>query len=334
MEAGSLDPNLLATGRRPKGAPADPAPLPAPSSKKRKVMKGIAYVAIFLAAFAFFLLWKIPGGIVTNFVLQKINEAGPYRVDARNVELKILFVPHIEFEGMQLSPKYPAGGMTYEFENLKLYPSLSMLASLLTGSPAVKTSFIADAYKAEWSGNVSLGNDTEIGLDAENIDLTKLSPLVDAGIEIKGIVKKLGIDLAMAGQKISRANGDILVSGANFEIDPAAFQVPMPLPILNLGPVEIQGKLTNGRLQFQKAQVGGPGSDLEIRLEGDIQLSDTIPYSRMNLRLRIKPSDKLKKAVPTLEGMLGVVAAKRADGFYGTKVNGTLANPGLPTPDP
>lgn len=334
MEAGSLDPNLLATGRRPKGAAADTAPAPAPSSRRKTILKGIAYVAIFFTAFLFFLLLKIPSGIVTNFVLQKINESGPYRVDARKVEMKLLMVPHLNFEGMQLSPRYPGAGMSFDLDKLELYPSFRMLGSLLTGAPAVKAGFVAEAYKANWSGSVSLGNDTDFGLDAENIDITKLTPLLEAGVELKGVIQKLAVDLAMTAQKISRANGEIRLSGTNFQVDPGAFQVPMPLPILDLGPVEIQGKLTNGRLVFQKAQVGAAGRDLELRLEGDIQIADTLPYSRMNLRLRIKPSEKLKKAVPTLEGMLGMVAAKRADGFFGTKLSGTFASPGLPTPDP
>lgn len=333
MDAGSLDPNLLATGKRPKGA-AENVVAPVPNSRRRRVLKGIAYLTIFFLSFSFFLLWKIPGGLVTNFVLQKINEAGPYRVDAQKVELHFLLVPHIEFESMQLSPKYPNTGMSFDLDNLKLYPSFRMLGSLLTGAPAMKASFLADAYKATWSGAVSLGDDIDFGLDAENIDFTKLTPLLNAGIELKGVIRKLAVDLTMAGQKLARADGDIQMSGSGFQVDPAAFQIPMALPILNLGAAEIQGKLTNGRLQFQKAQVGGPGSDLELRLEGEVQLADPLPYSRMNLRLRLKFSEKLKKAVPTLEGMLGMVAAKRPDGFYGAKLSGTLANPGLPTPDP
>src|SRR5690606_19573299 len=77
MEAGSLDPNLLATGRRPKGAAADTAPAPAPSSRRKTILKGIAYVAIFFTAFLFFLLLKIPSRIVTNVVRPRQARALP-----------------------------------------------------------------------------------------------------------------------------------------------------------------------------------------------------------------------------------------------------------------
>jgi type II secretion system protein N len=328
MPVDTLDPNLLASAKKPRETAPTPA---APVSRMRKTLKVVAYAAIFLAAFLFFVVIKLPDSLVTNFVLNQVNQHSPYRAHAERAGLRFFLTPHLEFTNLQLEPKIPNQGIPLKFTELSLYPSfLSLLP--LAGPPQPGGSFSAEAYSAQWSGYFSPGSGFR--LDAENVDLAKLEPLLEQGVDIKGLITSLLARFDLVDQKFSRANGELRASGKEFLLDPASFQLGMPLPILDLGGLELEARAERGRLQFQKFVLGSPQKDLEIRVEGDVQLADNLQFSRLNLRLRIRPSAKILQAVPALPGMLGLVAAKRADGTYGMKVSGVLASLGMPQPDP
>jgi type II secretion system protein N len=102
---------------------------------------------------------------------------------------------------------------------------------------------------------------------------------------------------------------------------------------LDLGALDLQARADKGKVTLEKVSVGSPGRDLEVRASGVIQLSDNVQFSRMDLRLRLKPSAKILAAMPSLKTMLETVAALQGDGFYSMRLSGTFAQPGLPQPD-
>lgn len=332
-QADTLDTNLLATGKKAKlPAAASPEPKPMQPARKR-ALKILAYVLIFLFSLVLFLLMKIPSSLVTNTALQYINAASPLEVQAQSLNFSLLLLPHLNAEKLELSPRFPDTGNPILIDKAKLYPGIKTIFLAASGKPGFAGSFDLDAYKANANGSFSAGADTSLDLELTGLDLGKFAPLTEAGIQLQGLVQSLTLDIVMNANRLSQADGEIQLRGKNFVIDPAQFQLPMALPILDFGPVEILGKLQKGKLRLDKAQLGEAAKDMELKAEGEIILKEPLTFSQVDLKLRLKPSEKIKKAIPTLEGMLGMVGAKRADGFYGMKIKGVLSQPMLPTPD-
>jgi type II secretion system protein N len=327
----TLDTNLLASARKPKEAEAAPQ---LPVNRRQKILKVLAYCLIFIFSLVFFMILKIPDSVVTNLTMRALNQNTPYSWRADKISFRVFFLPHLEFEKLELEPKFPTGpGGGISIDKMSVFPSL--LSLIPSGSAMnLRGSFTAEAYKGLFSGSFNLGASTAIGLKVSALDLTKLTPLSSAGIDLKGMLESLIVNLTLENQRLSRSDGDIRATGKNIVFDPASLQLPMAVPILDLGPADIQARIARGKLRIEKFQLGGPGKDIEARLEGEIQLSEPITYSRLDLRLRVKPSAKLTQALPSLQGMLTSLAARRADGFYGMKLSGTLGAMSLPQPDP
>lgn len=332
MSIDSLDPNLLTHTKKP-AQEKDQVAAPRFSRRYRRIIKYISYAIIFLLSFAVFLVLKLPDTLVTNFILTRLNQSSPYRFQADKVSLHFFLLPHIQFDKLTLDPTMPGQGFSLALDKASIYPNPISLINF-SGPPKIKGSFSAEAYKANFSGGVGFGSDIDIQLSADKIDLAKFTPLVEMGADAKGIIKNSDIRLILENQKFSKADGEINITGQDLIIDPASFNAPIPLPILDLGPLEIQAKAVKGKLHIDKFQLGNPAKDLFVKIEGDIQLSDPVQFSRMELKIKFKPSEKIRKAIPALDGMLAYIAAKRTDGFFGTKISGSIQTMGVPTPDP
>jgi type II secretion system protein N len=331
MPVDTLDTNLLSSrGKRPNSDDLPEAPA-TPITRQKKMLKIAAYVVIFFISLVIFMIMKIPDSAVTNITLTQLNSNTPYSWRADKVGFRFFFLPHLFFEKLELEPKFQVGtGLSVT--SMSLYPSI--LSLIPTGGPNFRGSFSAEAYQGQFNGSFKLGNTTALDAEVENLDLAKFSPLSQSGIDMKGIITSLVADLTMESQKLSRSDGTIRGTGKNLVFDPASLQLPIALPVMDLGPMEFQAKILRGKMKIEKLQLGGPTKDLELRVEGDIQLSEPTAYSRVDLHLRLKPSDKILRAVPSLQGMLTSLAAKRSDGFYGMKLSGTIAAMGIPQADP
>lgn len=328
MAVDTLDPNLLASGKKAKAPP--PVPVPASVALRRNILKALAYVAIFFSALTFFFYLKTPSSIVQGFVLNTLNQGGTMQWQADSIGTRLLLLPHLRAENLSVAPTRGSFPPVL-FNEMRIYPSLFSLIPW-TGKMNPAFSFSGTAYKAEFSGK-AWPNGSALNLNVENMDFSELVPLLEAGVRLKGMVEKLDTELELVGGRLSQANGIISAKGKNFVVDPSAFSLPLPLPILDLGALDIQGRLDKGRLNISKLSLGTAGKDLEVRGTGTIQLMDNIQFSRVDLRLRVKPSAKIIAAMPALQGMLGTIAAPQSDGFYAMKVSGTFSQIGLPQPD-
>jgi type II secretion system protein N len=324
MAVDTLDPNLLASSKKAKAPP--PIPEAAGVTRRRNFLKAVAYTAIFLAAVIFFFYIKTPASIVQGFVLNTLNQGGSLQWQADSISTRMLLLPHLRAENLSVAPtrgNFPP----MKFDTMRIYPSFLSLIPW-TGKMNPALSFDGTAYKAEFSGK-AWPNGSALNLSIENMDFTELVPLLEAGVRLKGVVESLDTELELVGGRLSQANGTITAKGKNFVVDPSAFSLPLPLPILDLGALDLQARADKGRLNIEKFSIGTPGKDLEVRGTGSIQLMDTIQFSRLDLRLRIKPSAKIISAMPALQGMLTTIAAPQSDGFYAMKLSGTFMQMGL-----
>jgi type II secretion system protein N len=303
-----------------------------PATAAKKAIKILAYISLFLAALLFFVAIKLPDSLVANALLNSLNNNTPYRWTAEKISTSFLFVPHVEAEKITMEGKGFGGLPPFTFDTLKVYPTLWTLLPI-TGSLSPRVSFSGSAYQADLKGAVRTGKNMDLTLDAGNVDLAKLKPLQDSGIDLKGLFTKIAADLSMENNDLSLADGTIDIQGKNFVIDPSVFSIPLPLPIMDVGTVEVRGKATKGKVELERVTLGSPGKDLEVKLTGDIKLNRTPALSMANLRLLIKPSAKVMASMPSLKGMLSTLATALPDGFYAMRFTGPIGNLGLPRPD-
>jgi type II secretion system protein N len=328
MAVDTLDPNLLSSGKKAKAPP--PIPVPPAVARNRRILKPVAYIAIFFSALIFFFYVKTPASLVQGVVLNTLNQGGSMQWQADSISSRLFLFPHLKAENLTVAPTRGTFPPVL-FDEMRIFPSfLSFIP--WTGKMNPAFSFDGTAYKAEFAGK-AWPNGSALNLTVEKLDFSELVPLIEAGVRLKGVIDSLNTELELAGGRLSQANGTVSAKGKNFVVDPSAFSLPLPLPILDLGALDLRGRLDKGRLNIEKFSVGTPGKDLEVSGSGSIQLMDTIQFSRVDLRLRIKPSAKIMTAMPALQGMLGTIAALQPDGFYAMKVSGTFTQMGLPQPD-
>ncbi len=171
-------------------------------------------------------------------------------------------------------------------------------------------------------------------METTSLDLTRVTPLSRGGLDLKGNVTNLFLQFALPGQRLSMANGELTLQGKNIVFDPAALRIPMPLPILNFGDVDVKATVNRGQMKIEKFKLGSPGKDLEVQIvSGTVTFSDIMQNTRYELRVQIRPSAGIQAAMPSLTTMLDGFAAKKPDGFYALKLQGTMGMPGLPVKD-
>jgi len=99
------------------------------------------------------------------------------------------------------------------------------------------------------------------------------------------------------------------------------------VPHIKVG--RLSGLITveKGRATLKDFRAHSP--DLDLQVDGYVELRDPLSFSVLHLYVRFKPSEALAKREPTIELLNNVLSgtAKRADGFFGLSLLGTLASP-------
>ncbi len=335
MAVDTLDTNLVRSAKRPKEEPSQSntlAPAKAASRRKR-ILKVVAYVVFFFWSLITFTLLKVPDSAVANFILKSLNENTPYQWQAEKIGIGFFPTPHIRMEKLGLEPKFPGGGVPLYFDDIRIFPNPFSLIPI-NGPPALGGSFRAEAYKSVVHGHFATGTNMALRIETDSLDLARLTPLTRSGIDLKGLINNLFIQLALPNQRLAMADGEVTLKMKNVVFDPSALGLPIALPLLNLGDVDVHGVANRGQVKIDRFKVGSAGKDLELQISsGTVVLSDVVPSTRYELHLLVKPSASIEKAVPGLGGMLASMATVKPDGFYAMKLQGTLSAPSFPSKD-
>ncbi|HMU39588.1 MAG TPA: type II secretion system protein GspN [Pseudomonadota bacterium] len=145
------------------------------------------------------------------------------------------------------------------------------------------------------------------------------------------------LDLAKAEGKI-----DLLLSQASVGDGKAKLVIPgdpflsqgVTFPRIRLG--DVIGKVTIERGRAKIVDLHAKSPDVELWIDGQVELRDPLDFSELRLYVRFKPSAQLVAREPTLELVTNSQSqGKRQDGALGFAVTGTLANPrARPAKDP
>lgn len=331
MATDALDPNLLRS--KAAGKPAEAEGTPTMSGGRRKrVLKRVAYAAFFFWSLVTFTLIKIPDSAVANFLLNSLNQNTPYQWQAEKIGIGFFPAPHLRMEKLGLEPKFPGAGVPLFLDEVRIYPNPLALIPI-GGGPSFAGSFRAEAYKATIRGYFSTGRDVSLHVETDSADLSKITPL-ESHVDLKGNVTALDFRIYLPSQRVGSADGEVTLKAKNIQFDPSGLGLPIVLPLLNLGEVDVQGTLTKGQLKIEKFKVGGAGKDLDLQIpNGTVNLSDVTPNTRYDLHVLLKPSPAIDKAVPGLSSTMGMWSTIKPDGSYAMRVQGTLGAPGFPARD-
>lgn len=101
----------------------------------------------------------------------------------------------------------------------------------------------------------------------------------------------------------------------------------LTLPKIKLGAMKGNVVVEKGRATLQGVKTHSPDVDLE--LDGYIELRDPPSLSQLHLYLKLKPSDALLKREDKLDALVtvGGAVAKRDDGFFGLSISGAANAP-------
>ncbi len=178
--------------------------------------------------------------------------------------------------------------------------------------------------------------DMKIKVEAEGVKLGRAKILSKKlGLPLVGGLSA-EVDMKVPAGKMNEASGAIKISCKGCAVGDGKSKLKVKghpflaagitLPKLRMGRMAGEIKVAKGLAKIQSFAAKSP--DLELKLEGSVQLRKPVAFSTLNGYLRFKVSAALKEKNPAfglLDSALG--SARRPDGFFGMKVYGSLKNP-------
>jgi type II secretion system protein N len=316
----------------------------------RKWLIAAGYVGFYFFALvaSFYLTFPYPrlkDRIVGDFNQRQV---GPDAMRLEIDELDSYWLSGVEAEGVRLISKgeaesadKPAKPKVTSIEHA--HARLALL-SLLIGRRVVN--FGSDAFGGTVSGSVS-DSDAErvVNIDIEGLDLGQ-TPLFSGlvGLPVTG---KLDGSIALVAPegRLSKGEGKVglKIGGVTVGDGKAKLRDLIALPKLDAGELTLEAEVKAG--QVKDLRFGANGPDLEFSTEGSIRLRDQPEQSLLNLTAEFKFTDRYTNKDDITRALFGPSGAfdldpknrraKRADGFYGWRVSGSLARPSFaPNPAP
>jgi type II secretion system protein N len=208
------------------------------------------------------------------------------------------------------------------------------LLGLMFGRPTY--TFKVHALKGVATGLVGLSPDeTRLEVEIGGVDLGAAPALSQqAGLPLEGTLE-VKLNVVAPKNLAATSNGsfelaleDVVIGDGKAKLtvpgDPFLSQ-GLTFPRIRLGKLAGQAAIEKGKAKLDGFVVHSP--DVDLTLEGFIELRDPIGMSQVHAYLKFKPSEALIKREPTIELMnntLGAMA-KRADGYIGFQLTGPLS---------
>src|SRR5579871_6140604 len=194
-----------------------------------------------------------------------------------------------------------------------------------------------------WSGNLAGGSvsghyravpdEGVLAVDASSVALGQI-PMASSpgGVPLDGKLT-LKADVTAPKNVIAQTNGSLSITLEDATVGDGKAQVSIPgmsegltVPKISLGKLSGTVAIEKGKAMLR--DVRGHSKDLDVELEGYLELRDPLPLSIAHLYLKVKPSDALLAREPKIEGMTIMMqaTAKRPDGYYGFTIAGVLSS--------
>jgi len=198
--------------------------------------------------------------------------------------------------------------------------------------------FSVSAFGGSVDGGIRVattGNNYDI--EAREVALASIQGLQTAigGLPLEGKVEGK-VELDAPGRMLSTSNGsiEITIDGVALGDGKAKLVIPsdpflaggLTVPKVRLGKLGATITIEKGKARIESFRAHS--ADVDVSIEGHLDLRDPFPSSQLHLFLRVKLSEELLKRQPEL-GILttSLQPGKRPDGFFGAQITGSIASP-------
>lgn len=289
------------------------------------------YVALAFFSFVFFLFQGFPFERLVRAQLATVERELGLKVEFAS--LKSGWTLNLVGTDVRIRSAAPRGSAPSDepVEPLARFDKVSVsprILPLLRGKAGVRIDALA--YGGRVKGTIG-GNkkSADVDLVVSNVELAKYGLLANKyQINAAGLLGGT-IDLTIDQADAAKSTGKIDLSVKNARLDesnPYNLQ-KIPATAFDKGGAAVID-VKDGKVTF--TDVGLHGEDLDVSLEGELQLRKRLNISQWSARAAIKTSDSFKAAVPLIDAFMG--PGKGGDGIYRYKLTGILGRP-RPSPD-
>ena len=297
----------------------------------------VGYAAFGIAAFVFFFYLTFPYDTVRERVLNEaraagydmaIGKLGPglFGITATNVDLRKRDV--VQVEGM---PESEPGAL--HLDKVSVRPSVWPLGAACR----------ANAFGGTISGAVGGLSSLTVKADLSDVDLSNESITAYTGLKLAGTLDgalKLTApqvpppggkgpaepDFGAANGSFTLTGSDVTVNGGTMVVPMYGTPTPMDLPKIILGGLDVKVDFDKGQGKIEALKA--KSSDLDLQGSGTVKLARRLEYSELNVELRFKFEDELKKRLGALSMALSVLQRDPKDPTYNAaRITGFLGRP-------
>ena len=236
-------------------------------------------LAVFVLSLLFFIA-NFPQEDLSDWVSAKATQATGTYMQFDRMGINLIPSPGITVEDAVIEPMaLPA------IEAKKLDAAVSVMSAL-----TAKLAVTAD-LQGIFKGDVNLdfaqagGNMNNIAIGASGINLEDVSGFIRKGnlmqpaLALEGglnLNTDLKVDHTFEQQPSGTIGADIKafkIPGQTIMIDFNGVPVPMPLPALDIGAVNLKAKMGDGQMDIEQMKFGGPNSDLKGTIKGTVKMN-------------------------------------------------------------
>lgn len=317
--------------------------------KQKQILKYVGYAAFYLFALILFAFITFPFDRLRARIQSEFNasQTGPNPLTLRLGHLSSYWFSGIRAEEVDLisppnpaPPEDPAKPNKPKVMRIDTVHARVSLLRLLFGTMHVN--FGAEAMGGEISGFTSDADGRKFEVDIENLGLASAPLLADMlGLPIGGELTG-HVEFLLPEGKLSKAEGKVDLKFAGLSAGDGKTKVlnAIALPKVEVGDLTLKATATAGGLKVD--QLSAAGKDLDLQGDGSVRLRDSFDASVLSLNARFKFNERFTNKDDMTRSLFGAPGssapalfdmvpqnkhAKRPDGFYGWRVNGTFSHP-------
>lgn len=313
-----------------------------------RLLKRVGYPLLGVVSFVAFLYLTLPYERLRQLIEDQaassgeievsIGDLGPslfFGLSAEDVALRILPKPRARSLASPVadaSAEPPPSPQVLRFEDISVNVGLLTLLGV-SRSLDLELRFLGGGeVELALSGSPKEG--TEVELKATGVKASSLQAAGD-GPPLGGTLTA-NAALRVPPNGLPGADGTLTFAcdGCTFGDGKALLKVPgnpwlaggITVPRIRLGRVAGDVQLNKGTARLNKLAASSP--DIKLELQGTVMLQQPLPFSRLDLKLRLKLEDALKAKLAAFELIEGQLRRfKTPDGFIALPITGTMSRP-------
>jgi len=286
-------------------------------------MKGkVGKILFCLGLFLFFVLWRFPYQNLKGHIFSLIYKKTRIVMSADEIGPAFLGWPGISLSKADLTIPIKRDRLNIQAESVVAKVGIG---GLFPFGPLVSLYF----RNLKEGGDLYVkykqaGSRRAVILEAEGVILDQLA-LQNMPDAVRGKLDAEA-DMSIDIKKVANSHGYLNLDATGLTLPPANVpQFLLSIPSLSLGKLTGRLVLNKGVAEITEFTFGGPKADLKGSLTGSIQLKNSMPQSKVDLRLTVEVSERIKND-PSTVTFLSILNTYKTSkpGVYAMEWSGTF----------